>query len=469
MGLIGDFVVQMLFCLLVFCILLTVFPRRRRGVWLVLLVVLLFGLPRAGMIINSINLPLPIAHILAVFLIVEWAMLYRTKRSARSRLSYFFLIYAAVAALGLAVGLSTGGNKLIAIIESFFYLFSIGLFFYASSYFDDRASFVLFGKTLLVISVFVSLYGISQRYLGSQILLDQITYNSASSVAQSYLDPSEPGFRRVLSSYGDPNVLAGQLVIFSAIALAIILGHNVSVRARMICMPILALNVFCIVCTGSRMALVSLAVVTTIIFAWQNRWLWLAFAVVIFVAIITGPQLATTAIANRLGGFVGESDIRLQFPVIAWELLRAAPFGCGFGNTIEFAINNFDWSFDIGPANVVWAGLNSFWLTLFSRLGIPGLLGFLLLVTALAHYVWHQARHVEHPQAQAFLIGALAGLIGQWIIWMANNTYMLPGGGLNFWFTIGMLVAGCRAFVSQPYPTLIPVSDDLTIPQTLMA
>ena len=72
-------------------------------------------------------------------------------------------------------------------------------------------------------------------------------------------------------------------------------------------------------------------------------------------------------------------------------------------------------------------------------------------------YVWTTLKMVDNAVAKAFILGALAGFAGQWIIWLANNTYMLPGGGLNFWFTMGIMVAGVRAFVPQPHPTMLPL------------
>jgi len=111
----------------------------------------------------------------------------------------------------------------------------------------------------------------------------------------------------------------------------------------------------------------------------------------------------------------------------------------------------------IRPTTTLWAGLNSFWLNLFSRLGLPGVLAFAMLILALFRYIWQHAKRIEEPQVKAFVFGSLAGLIGQTIIWLVNNTYILPGGGLNFWFLLGILVGCCRTFAPQPQPELLPV------------
>ena len=72
--------------------LLALSPRRRRGLWLGALTVMLFALPRAGMVIKQVNLPLPIAHVLAGLVIVEWFVLRRTRMVERSRVGFFVLL-----------------------------------------------------------------------------------------------------------------------------------------------------------------------------------------------------------------------------------------------------------------------------------------------------------------------------------------------------------------------------------------
>jgi hypothetical protein len=146
-----------------------------------------------------------------------------------------------------------------------------------------------------------------------------------------------------------------------------------------------------------------------------------------------------------------------MFPEMAWELFKGLPFGCGFGRKVALRMSGLDWSFIIKNTQTIWAsGFNSFWLNMFCRLGVPGLVSFLLVLIVLFRYIWCQARMVNDVYVKAVLVGTLAGFVGQGAIWMINNTYMLPGGGLNFWFTMGMMVAGCRAFAPQPYPMMLP-------------
>ena len=113
-------------------------PSRRPDLWLPVLTVALFALPRAGFVLSPVNLPLPVAHILVVLCIIEWLVLRHNRNPERSNVNLFFVIYAAMVGVGLAVGLSTGGHYRTAFLELCFYLFAIGLFFYASETFNGR-------------------------------------------------------------------------------------------------------------------------------------------------------------------------------------------------------------------------------------------------------------------------------------------------------------------------------------------
>jgi hypothetical protein len=172
---------------------------------------------------------------------------------------------------------------------------------------------------------------------------------------------------------------------------------------------------------------------------------------------MVSPSILDTAIAGRFNGLVTTADARQQFPAMALQLLQVAPFGCGFGRTIVLQLEGIHWSFAVIPTENVWTGFNSFWLTLFCRLGVPGVISFVLLLVMLLSYMAGKIRIIQDAQVKAMLVGSLAGLAGQSIIWLANNTYMLPGGGLNFWFMMGVLVAGARIFALEAQPVMLPL------------
>jgi hypothetical protein len=452
-----DPIILILFALLLVTGFTALQPRRRPEVWLIVLTILLFALPRAGVIIKQINLPLPLNYIFATVFIIEWLLLRKSSAMERSKVNYLFLLYAGIAGMGLAIGLTTGGTYLIALLELCFYLFAIGLFFYASETFCEQKHFYLFARLVLVISVVISLYGIAQRFLGSSVLVNYLTYNSSGDLARSYVEADEIGLRRVLSSYGDPNVLASQLVVFVGIGMALLLGKGVPSNTRLLCLFVVMVNVACTLYTGSRAGIMCLGLVLMVVLIWRTRWALLLIPLLVLIALMLGPALIDSVMASRFQSVITGDDARRQFPGMAWQLIQAVPFGCGLGNAVQLNLHGFNWSFAIVPAGVIWSGFNSFWLNLFSRLGLPGLITFIMLLWALVRYVSVRAKMIQDPQVRAFLIGGLAGFAGQWIIWIVNNTYMLPGGTLNFWFMMGMLFAGARAFSVQPQMVMLPL------------
>lgn len=455
-----DPIVIALLVLAVLGVFIALRPRRRPGIWLLLLTVMLFALPRAGVVIQQVSLPLPLAHVLAALFMLEWFLLRRTRMVDRSKVSVFVLLYGSVAALGLVIGLTAGGNLVVGFLELCFYLFSLGLYFYASDTFCTREHFTLFAQIVLVLSVIVSLYGVAQKSLGPELLVDNVTYTSAGDTARSYVSEGDPATRRVLSSYGDPNVLSTQLIFFVAIGFALLIGKQVPSYVRLLCIVVVGTNVLCILYTGSRAGKVSLVLVALGVMCWRSRWaLRLLLPTAIVAAIIVGPQLLESALASRTGGLVSIADARQQYPRMLWQLLQAAPVGCGFGNTVQLTAGNMGWAFEVTQAQVIWAGFNSFWINLFSRLGAPGVVSLILLIIVLTVHIIRQVKRVQVGWVRAFVVGALLAFGCQWLVGLVNNTYMLPGGALNYWFMMGMVVAGCRAYALQPYPAMLPVAN----------
>ena len=328
----------------------------------------------------------------------------------------------------------------------------------------EQRHFLRFISCILVASFAVSVYGIAQHFLGDSILIDRLTYNSSSELARSYVNSSEI-FRRVLSSYGDPNVLASQMVIFYGIALALLIGKSIPLQFRFGALILVILNVFCIYYTSSRAGLVCLVLIPMLVLCWRTRWAFLIFPFLFGTVAIFSPLLYSYFVTDNFGGLVSVQDVRMHFPRMAWELLKSVPFGCGLGNAVSLQLEGAGWVFLVSPTNNLWSGFNSFWLNLFSRLGVPGLVAFFLLTVMLFRYLHQQIKCVDTPHVKAFLIGGLAGFIGYALIWLVNNTYILPGGGLNYWFMMGMMVAGSRAFAVQPYPVMLPPQTNVWLTQ----
>ncbi len=451
-----DWIILILGVLAIVGLVHVLHPGRNLMVWLSVMTTLFFVFPRAGIVVKSMNLPLPAAHIIACLAILYWLIFHkRQHRGSHQFYGKFFLVYTAIACVGLVIGLSSGGGFQLALLETFFYLFTIGIFFYVNESFDQKHHFDSFMYLFLLASAVVSVYGIAQIYWGDHILVRGLTYNSNTDLALSYLQVDTAAGRRVLSSYGDPNVLAGQMIVFGSIALALSVWKGVDFKTRLIGFTLLILNTICIIATGSRAGWICLILSGIILLSIRNRWLLLAIPVLLLALVMTGQGVMDTLLVSVNPKFARVAgDPRFQYPAIVMQLMQIIPFGSGFGRMVTVYPNGAEWAFRIQSANTVWAGYNSYWMNILCRLGPLGLLSFIVLLLSLFWYIFKNVRTIDNPRVKAILLGGTIGLMGQFIIWLANNTYFLPGGGLNYWFILGMLVAGSRAWARPVAPAL---------------
>jgi|GEM_PF-1023225 len=456
MQLFDDPIIITMLCMLAGATLF-LFPAKRFSDFLLFgTVLLIFALPRAGLLLSGVNLPLPFANVIVVILIIQWLFFKKHHPFDQIRINNSFMLYAIVCGIGLGVGLARGGNMFIAFLEISFYLFAIILFFFAKDTFTHKDQIKKFIYYVMFISLGVSFYGIAQRYLGHTILIDNLTYTSGSDTAKSYIT-NDQIYRRVLSSYGDPNVLAAQLITFLSISIALLIRVGVSFHLKLLSLLSIILCCTCIAYTGSRAGLICMILIPFLVLCWHTRWVLLFTPIILISITLISQPLIDTLVTQKIelmGNF--QADIRFEFPRMGYEMLKAIPFGCGLGNNILTSFHGSGWDFYINSTPTMWHAQNSFWLTLFSRLGVPGISTFIILLYMIFNYIWNSTKNVTDPTIKAFLYGGMGGFIGNMLIWLVNNTYILPGGCLNFWFITGMMVAASKTYATLPF--IVPSS-----------
>ena len=79
MSILHNWIIISLFVLAGLSLYFSLRPRYKPEIWLIVLTLFLFALPRAGIVLQQVNLPLPIGYVLVVVMILEWLVFRETR------------------------------------------------------------------------------------------------------------------------------------------------------------------------------------------------------------------------------------------------------------------------------------------------------------------------------------------------------------------------------------------------------
>ncbi len=400
---------------------------------MVFVLLFVYILPRAGFFLVTpwYRFPLPLGYIVISSITLRW-FFYRTFTRTREKtinpIKKPFLLYIAITILAIMIGISRGGHKPTMILEVLFYFVAFFTFFVVMDIFGKRDCARLFMDGILYCGFLVSLYGILLLFYGKSLLVSYITYNAATYAA---LEGQFLYAKRTLSTYGDPNVLNSQLMVFCGIFTSLLLQGRHRPLKKIFLFFSLLLTLVCIYFASSRASLIGLFVLWIVFAMTKIKKMWLYIPI-----LVTGYLMFLEPIRkyyeHRIFTIGIASDLRITYIKTFFEMVARFPFGVGFGNSI-------DENFFVVPAYSVWTGFNSFYLHFFSRLGIQGLVIFTVMLYMILRYLFNEMLHVEDPNVKFFIFGAGWGIIVQQLNFITNNTYHVPGGMLNFWIMCGML------------------------------
>ncbi len=400
---------------------------------MIFVLLFIYLLPRAGFMLKTTwyHFPLPIGYVIIAFLMVRWIfylLFGGGKVEKKNPIRKIFLIYVIIAILAIAVGFINGGNTPIIVLETLFYFAAFFTFFMAIDIFETKDCARIFMTGILLCGFLVSLYGILLLIYGKSILINYVTYNASSYIA---LEGQFISAKRTLSTYGDPNVLNAQLMVFCGIFASLYLKGRYGFFKRTLLFIALILTIICIYFASSRASLIGLFVLLIAFAATRIKKLWL-YIPVLLAGYFMFIEPVRKYYEHRIFTAGITQDLRITYIWLFFELLIRFPLGVGFGNTINE-------NFMIIPAANVWYGFNSFYLHFLSRVGIQGLLVFLIMLFLILRYLFKGSDRIADPNIRYFIFGAMWGIIVQQLNFVTNNVYQVPGGMLNFWIMCGML------------------------------
>lgn len=308
---------------------------------------------------------------------------------------------------------------------------------------DDEVQWAL--RLLLIGGTISALIGlilyIMPATLSEQILVmfGRIGYPTSGRVLR-YVEDDTDGLMRAIGLSVDPNSYGGMLALITAIAATqTIVARPILSRRTMIAMSGMLVTVLFL--TFSRAALGGLIVAVIYVATVRYRRLWWLIiatgivATVLLVFVGVGEQFV-----NRVVQGVQFQDRANQMRLAEYNnaiaVIQAYPFfGIGFGRAPDIDLV---------------AGVSSIYLAIAQRIGIVGLVAFIVLMVSLFVRSWRSLADAvaQHHEAHAsWLIGLQAGLIAALAVGLLDHYYF----NIEFshmtallWYTVGLLLAIMR-------------------------
>jgi hypothetical protein len=301
----------------------------------------------------------------------------------------------------------------------------------------------------VTISVLVAaIYGIIQFWYGEAIMIPGLTYTAGT--RNSLVNLQYGDATRILSSYGDPNIFAGSLVLFLPGIAGVLLGQR-SVQHGMgrwvLSAAAIVCGVIALVFCNSRAGYLGLTIAYVGLFwMFRAKLARLIIPVIIVLWVISEAGL-TQRIQSRLT--VGDTDPRREYGLIALRVLQNHPEGAGLG--IQATTDDLN-KVVLVRADSVWASYNSFYLHLLVRSGVFGFLMFLWMSWRCSYNAFLLMKEQSvSAEWKPVIFGFLTGFVGVQLAMLFNPFYQLPGGGVNLWLALGLAYGIGRVSVQNAH------------------
>lgn len=292
-------------------------------------------------------------------------------------------------------------------------------------------------RTLLVSAALVAAYGFYQYINGVDIS------------AFEWVDGDQfPDLKvRVFSTLGNPNLLAGFLVMMMAVATGLGLAAGRPAARLALFSLVLALGV-CLALTYSRGAWLSvLAVIGAYGVLYSRKTFWLLLLVP--VAVVAGHDV----LMERLMSILNPTDTSATLRLALWEstrfMIAEKPLtGIGWG---AYWLVYPEYDFFIQNAATKIYHAHNMYLHIAAEIGIPGLLAFLAVMFGHARLALAGAREGGNRWAGGLMLGVLTALVGLAVSGFTDYVLFNTQMSMLFWLLCALtVVVGEGAFLQKP-------------------
>ncbi len=384
-------------------------------------------------------------EIVMAMVLVAWLIQVFLKKAdwrEKSPLTWPVIIYILASVLSCFVGLVHGANGLLVVFRWGRTAFFAYIFFVILNNVKTRRQLEQLVLVILVCSSLVAAFGLIQKFMG-QTWTEMVTakylghYLGYPSDVNYVAGAGATQVYRVSSTFVHPNVLGGYLVFTFPFFISFMWRYR-RWWMRLLLLAGLAMNLVCLLYTGSRAAWIAAALIVLSygVRGLLDRRMVLAIATVILIlllilAVFKPPEFlkmrftslsATSAATGRLATYKMALDFFMENPI----------FGLGTGMEGQKIVQD--------NIRRIWASVENVYLTYLVSQGLVGLATFLLLLMfywAMLLWARNQSQNDDFIRfsAEALMMAmvgfAVANLFGAWLLFAVPMITL-------FWFLMGM-------------------------------
>ena len=211
--------------------------------------------------------------------------------------------------------------------------------------------------------------------------------------------------------------------------------------------PILALTLllttFTLTLTQCRGCLIGISVGLLVFAAWYDRralWVIATMTLVLFVVLESGIGWELTQVVLRMVPDSSTVQVRMEIWQRAICMIRDFPHtGVGMG-TFDIAVKMM-YPFSIIPADARVTHAHNELLQVAVDLGIPGLVGYVALLTTFAVTVWRAYHALSDRWLRALIMGLACGMLAHQVFGLTDAFLLGTKPGVVMWVFMGLIAA----------------------------
>jgi len=418
---------------------LVVMSRMEFAVWAVIAVI--FILPFGSLPFKVVFTPtfLDLA-LLAVMVIYAWQWMRAERRQVTVTPAHLpILAFLALCVFSFVAGLPNGPLTSNLIRQFAEMLLSVLLALVLVDVLDRRAALLRLTRIILLGGALAALIGIGLYALpdavAEQLLTQLDVFGYPAGGVIRYIEDNPNLAERAIATSVDPNAFGGTLAMLGALLAPQLLVQKPLLGSRLLTYGAFGLVVVCLVLTFSRGAMAALLAGLLLIAAARYRWIFglLALGGGVFL-LLPFTQDYVQRFVEGLQGQDLATQMRFGEYKDALTLIGRYPWlGVGFSGA---------------PENDIYLGVSNAYLLMASKMGLVGLMVFLLAVGVVLGWAIVRRRAIYADEnLTAIWLGLLAGLVAALTVGIFDHYFFnlaFQAAGALFWIFIGLALAATR-------------------------